>query len=189
MKAVRQRWHPVSAPTDCASASARNTRRPVSGYTLLEVVIVLVIMALLMGLAVMSFDSVTGEQEIRRPVAEFQRMTLEAVRRAGLYERPQIITFDGGGFSMRYKNDVNGQATTEDTAVWQRRVDLPASMKLFLKRFGSEKFTPASGQRLVIAPGGLCEPLTARFEMGRSWIEIALDPLSGGVRDEAMNIE
>lgn len=160
-----------------------------AGFTLLELVIVLFIMALLVGLAVMRFDSVTAEQEMRRPVSELQRMTMEAVRRAGLYEKPQVIAFDAKGFAMRYKTDSDGRATKDDTAVWQRRVDMPPGMKLTLRRFGAQKFSPASGQRLVVSPGGLCEPLSARFELGRSWIEIALDPLSGGIRDEAMNIQ
>jgi hypothetical protein len=152
-------------------------------------VIVLAIMALLMGLAVMSFDSVGHEQELRRPVSELQRMTHEAVQRAGLYERAQVINFDARGFSMRYRTDADGRNTADDTAIWQRRVETPANMKLSLQRFGSEKFAPAAGQKLIIAPGGHSEPLTARFELGASWIEIVLDPLSGGVQGETMNIQ
>jgi hypothetical protein len=152
-------------------------------------VIVLAIMAVLMTVAVMSFDTVTHEQDLRRPVSELQRMTHEAVQRASIYERPQIITFDSRGFVMRYRNDADGRAAANDDAIWQRRVELPPSMKLTLQRFGSEKFAPAAGQRLVVAPGGLCEPLTARFELGSSWIQITLDPLSGTAREETMNIQ
>lgn len=171
------------------SGGCVSQRQHPGGFTLLEMVIVLFIMALLMGLAVMRFDSVSGQQEIRRPVSELQRMTQDAVRRAVLYERPQVILFDARGFAMNYKTDVNGQADAQDPVVWRRRVDTPPAMKLMLRRFGSEKFTPAAGQRLVVAPGGLCEPLTARFELGPSWIEVTLDPLSGGVQEEAMNIQ
>jgi prepilin-type N-terminal cleavage/methylation domain-containing protein len=169
--------------------TANPAPRPVRGFTLLEMVIVLAIMALLMGVAVMSFDSVGHQQELRRPVSELLRMTAEAVQRASLYERAQVINFDARGFSMRYRTDADGRTSTDDTGLWQRRVDTPGNLKLTLQRFGSEKFAPAAGQRLVIAPGGLCEPLTARFELGPSWIEIVLDPLSGGARSEAMNIQ
>lgn len=165
-----------------------NLGRRSSGFTLLELVIVLVIMALLMGVAVVNFEGVGAERDLRRPASELQRMTKEAVRRAGLHERPQFILFDARGFAMRYKTDANGRAEPGDNAVWQRRVDLPPDMKLSLRRFGMNKFTPAAGQRLSIAPGGLCEPVTARFELGASWLEITLDPLSGGVGDEAMHI-
>jgi prepilin-type N-terminal cleavage/methylation domain-containing protein len=158
-------------------------------FTLLEVVIVLTIMSLLIGIAVVSVNTVGKEQDVRRPVSEFTRMTQEAVQRAGIYERAQVILFDKKGFSMRYRTDADGRFTADDTKVWQRRVEIPDGMKFTLRRFGSTKFAPAAGQRLVIAPGGLCEPLTARFELNGSWIETSLDPLSGGPRDEEMNIQ
>lgn len=161
---------------------------PGRGFTILELVIVMVIIALLMGVAVVNFDGVGAERDLRRPASELQRMTMEAVRRSGLWERPQLIVFDAKGFSMRYRSDANGRAEKSDNAVWHRRVDLPPEIKLTLRRFGTGKFSPAAGQRLSIAPGGLCEPLTARFEKGAGWIEITLDPLSGGVADEAMYI-
>jgi type II secretory pathway pseudopilin PulG len=160
-----------------------------TGFTLLEMVIVLAIMILLTGVAVISFDSMGREQELRRPVTELQRMTQEAVRRAGTYERSQTITFDSSGFAMRYKSHANGKIDGDDRALWERRVDLPRRMKLTLRRFGATKFTSAAGQQLVIRPGGICEPLTARFEIGSAWIEVALDPLSGGMREETMNIQ
>lgn len=158
------------------------------GFTILELVIVMVIMALLMGLAVVNFDGVDAERDLRRPASELQRMTMEAVRRSGLWERPQVIVFDSKGFSMRYRNDANGRSEKSDKAVWHRRVDIAPEVKLTLRRFGTQKFAPAAGQRISIAPGGLCEPLTARFEKGASWLEITLDPLSGSVSEQAMYI-
>lgn len=168
-------------------ASPRSGARR-QGFTLLEVVIVLAIMVLLMGIAVVSFDSVGREHDLKHPAAELERMTVEAVQRASIYERPQVVTFESGSFAMRYKTDADGIATKADETTWERRVKLPQGMKLSLRRFGASKFAQAAGQRLVIAPGGLCEPLTARFELGESWIEVTLDPLSGSAQDESMHI-
>lgn len=153
------------------------------GFTLLEMMIVLFIISLLSGVAVVSFNSVSREQEVRRPALEFQKLVREAVRRAAATEEPQIIVFDKKGFAMRFRND------TGDNLAWQHRVDIPVEMTLSLRRFGADKFAAAAGQRLVIAPGGLCEPLSARFELHDSWVEFALDPLSGGARDESMVIQ
>jgi len=158
------------------------------GFTLLEMSMVMFIMAVLVGVSVFSFGGVSQEEILRRPALELQRMVMEAVRRASLYERPQTIAFDGRGFTIRYRTDVNGQKG-DSQQVWQRKVAMPETVRLSLRRFGSDKFAPAAGQRLVVAPSGLCEPVTARFEMaGGSFIEVAFDPLSGVVRDEAMNI-
>lgn len=176
-----------SAPRSGILAWPRHSARR-QGFTLLEVVIVLAIMVLLMGIAVVSFDSVGREHELKHPVAEFERMTVEAVQRAGIYERPQVVTFDSSSFAMRYKTDADGIATKVDDTTWERRVHLPKEMKLSLRRFGAAKFAPAAGQRLIVAPGGLCEPLTARFELGDAWIEVTLDPLSGTAQEESMHI-
>lgn len=144
--------------------------------------VVLFIIGLLSGVGVISFNSVTRGQEVRRPAMEFQRLVREAMRRAAATEEPQTIVFDKRGFTMRFRNDAG------DGSAWQHRVDLPEAMTLVLRRFGEEKFAPAAGQRLVVAPGGLCEPLAARFQLGDAWVEFTLDPLSGGARDEGMHI-
>ena len=170
-------------------ALSTRTRNHASGFTLLEMCMVLFVMALLVGISVFSFGGVSQEEALRRPALEMQRMVMEAVRRSTLYERPQTIAFDARGFAMRYRTDVNGQLSKDDQQVWQRRVDLPPSVRLSLRRFGSDKFNAAAGQRLVVAPSGLCEPIAARFQMGDSWIEIAFDPLSGVVRDESLYIK
>jgi len=38
-------------------------------------------------------------------------------------------------------------------------------------------------------PQGLVEPISIRCTSGKSWILHELNPLTGGVRDEEMNIE
>ncbi|HSJ01556.1 MAG: Tfp pilus assembly protein FimT/FimU [Verrucomicrobium sp.] len=158
------------------------------GFTLLEMTVVMFIMCLLVGLCVYSFAGLTAEDELRRPATELQRMTMEAVRRASLHEKSQLIIFEPKGFAIRYKSDPDGIRRQEDQQTWVRRVSTPPTMKMLLRRWGSEKFVPAPGQRLVIASSGLCEPLTARFELNGSWLEITLDPLSGRVIDESMNV-
>ncbi|WP_075090517.1 pilus assembly FimT family protein [Verrucomicrobium spinosum] len=52
-------------------------RRGPQGFTLLEISIVLFIMALLVGLCIYSFGGLTAERELRKPVMELQRMTME----------------------------------------------------------------------------------------------------------------
>jgi prepilin-type N-terminal cleavage/methylation domain-containing protein len=163
-------------------------RRGPPGFTLLEISIVLFIMVLLVGLCIYSFGGLTAERELRKPVSELQRMTMEAVRRAALQEKPQVILFEPTGFAIRYRQDPDGIRQKDEDEFYIRRVKLPPAMKLTLRRWGAEKFVPAPGQRLVVAASGLCEPLTARFELGASWLEVTVDPLSGRVIDEGMHI-
>jgi prepilin-type N-terminal cleavage/methylation domain-containing protein len=158
------------------------TSASTGGYTLIEIIIVVFIISLLVGVGVMNFDGLAQEQELRKPVLEFKDLAAEAVRRATLYERPQVLIFDKTGVVMPLRVPRAG----DDTPVRVRRSTLPPGMSLSLRRFGAEKFAPAEGQRLIISPSGLCEPLTARFERGQSWFEVTLDPLTGAAKEERM---
>ncbi|RBP35340.1 prepilin-type N-terminal cleavage/methylation domain-containing protein [Roseimicrobium gellanilyticum] len=155
------------------------------GFTLLELVVVLVIISFVVGLGVMSFDGVVQEGELRKPVLEFKDLTAEAVRRATLYERPQVLIFDSAGMVMplRMRRESAG------AVMRVKRFTLPPGMSLMLRRFGSDKFAPAEGQRLIVSPSGLCEPLTARFQRGQSWFEVTLDPLTGAAKEERMVVQ
>lgn len=151
----------------------------------MEILIVLFIITLIVGIGVTSMDGVFKEQELRKPVLEFKSFTAEAVRRATLHERPQVLMFDRTGVVMPLRVRRSGN----DTDVRLKRFTLPPGMTLSLRRFGAEKFVPAEGQRLIVAPSGLCEPLTARFEHGESWFEVTLDPLTGGAKEERMVVK
>jgi len=151
---------------------------------------VMMIMALVVGLAAYSFGGVDGEAVLRKPATEFQRMVMESVRRASIYETPQVILFDKTGFVMRYRNDPgSGVKFDEDSQYWLRQVKVPDQMRVMLRRWGQQDFIPALGQRLIISPGGLVEPLTVRFMQGSSWLELTLDPLTGRSADESLYVE
>ena len=155
---------------------------------MLEVMIVLVIITLLLGISVMSIQGVNDQQTMRTPALELQRMAREAVRRAGMYEETQVITFEKNAFIIRYKSDAKAVADADSKTIWQRRIDIPANMRMSIQRWGKTDWTPAAGQRWVVQPSGLCEPLAVRFEMGNSVVALRFNPLTGGVAEETMNI-
>lgn len=159
-----------------------------AGFTLLEMVIVLVIIILLLGVSVMSLRGIEDQQTMRTPALELQRMAREAVRRAGMYEETQVIAFEKNAFTIRYKSDAKAVADADRHAVWQRRVDIPPAMRMSIQRWGKTDWIPSAGQRWVVQPSGLCEPLAVRFEMGNSVIALRFNPLTGGVAEETMNI-
>ncbi len=158
------------------------------GFTLLELCITMLVMALMMGMAVYSYQGLNAEGDIRRPASELESMAKEAVRRASLYEAPQFIHFEKTGFFMKYKQDADLSRSEQESAAWQRRVTVPEEMKIFLKRWGSKRWMLATGEKWAISPGGLCEPLQVRLELGKSFLEMDFDPLSGGVREESMRV-
>lgn len=158
------------------------------GFTLLELCVVMMVMALMIGLAVFSFQGLDGEGAMRRPASELESMAKEAVRRASLYESPQVIAFEKTGFVMQYRQDTDPSRKTEKSEKWQRRVTVPPEMKILIRRWGSKKWVPAPGEHWIISAGGFCEPLEVRLELGESFLQMEFDPLSGGVREESMRV-
>lgn len=162
--------------------------RSSTGFTLLEMSVVLFIMAILAGLCIHNFSSLSQEDVIRKPVVELQRMTMGAMRRVAASAEAEVIAFEPRGFTIQYRRAADGLEATGKQERWQRRVTVPEGMKVLLKRFGASSFQPAAGQQVLFLPGSLCEPMTARFELGTSWLQIRLDPLTGGVAEEEMHI-
>ncbi|MEZ0387620.1 MAG: Tfp pilus assembly protein FimT/FimU [Verrucomicrobium sp.] len=170
--------------------TARPRHRPLQqAFTLLEMSIVLLIMALLAGVCLFSFGSLSVEETLRTPAVALQGMSMEAFRRTGVFEEPQTVEFGERSFSTRFRQVSGPTASDPDSSsAWQKRVECPTGVRVLLRRFGSSTFQPAAGQQMVLVPGHLCEPLTARFELGASWLQITLDPLNGSIADEEMYI-
>ena len=164
------------------------SRRYSAGFTLLELTVVLFIMAVFVTVAAVSFEGIDGEQVLRTPADELQRMAREAVRRAGMYERPEVIVFEKHGFGIRYRDDLAAMEANGGNTQWIRRVAIPEDISVRMKHWGQNEFKPAAGQRWMVQPSGLCEPLTVRLDRGRSFIELQFNPLTGGVAEEHMSI-
>ncbi len=160
---------------------------PPAGFTLLELVMVLFIMALFLGIASFSFQGIDAEEALRKPASELQKMARDAVRRAGMYEQTQTIEFTKTGFAMRFAKDPADIKKGEENQLWLHQVKVPVNMKLSIQRWGSTKWQAATGQRWVMLSSGLCEPLTVRMELGNSYLEMHFNPLTGGVQDEILS--
>lgn len=76
-----------------------------AGFTLVEIVIALTIVAILTAAAIPSFQGFRDEQMAREPVTALVRMAKEARRRAMQEKRPYQIAFYNSGFTAsRYFN-------------------------------------------------------------------------------------
>jgi len=156
-----------------------------SGFTLLELTIVLFIMLLFLGAAAMSFSGISEEEKLRKPAAELQKMARQAVQRAGMYEETEAIVFEKNGFGIRFREDPQ---VTKAPRVWFTHVELGQGITLRVKRWGQRDWKSAAGQRWVMQPSGLCEPIMVRLETERSFLEMQFNPITGGVADERMTI-
>lgn len=149
------------------------------GFTLLEMIVVLVIASLVIAVGAASVASIGEEHELRKASLEVERIFMTAAHRATATSAAQVIVFDDKGLGFaggEAENATNGQYAA-----------LPPGAKLTLRRLGAAEFAPAPGQRVFLRAGGLCEPLGLRFDLKGATLTATLDPLTGGLLDVTEN--
>ncbi len=129
--------------------------RSAAAFTLLEMIVVLVIAALVVGVGASAVQSITGEHELLRVAHEGEYVLMEAMTRTVTTVKPQVVVLAG----------------------------LSQGAKLMVRRAGSDTYEAAAEQRLWLRPGGLCEPLTLRWQRGTAWVSATLDPLTAAFND------
>ena len=141
------------------------------GYTLLEILLALGVVAVLLGIAVPymaeSFGKTSGEE-----TADAMAKAVQGVRNSALEkgEPRQFSVFENG-----LKPEIDSVE-----AVW-----LPKGWKLEIRRMTESKFRkPAKNERWLFNGAGICEPVTFKLRGPKETIEILFDPLTGLVIDE-----
>lgn len=135
-------------------------QRRAAGFTLLEMIVVLAIAALVIGIGAAAVAQLTEEHELRKVAHDAEGVFMQAVTRTLATTQPQSVNLE----------------------------ELGKQAKLTVRRMGADEFSPAAGQRLLLRPGGLCEPLTLRWQKDAAWISATLDPLTGGFAETEENL-
>ena len=179
--------------------------RQVAGFTLLEIVFVLSMIAILVTWLTVSLSTVESEQKLREAAGRIELLAKRGLSIAVMQQRPYQLTITASSVSIapRYElgpDEVVAMEDEKDGAVGDSRSfdDITASEALDadvsyeVKRWRSDDWEALEeGKRIVLRlnPIGLIEPITIRCSMGKSWVMHELHPLTAGVRDEEMSIE
>ena len=146
-----------------------------AGFTLLEMIVVIALMVIIAAMATLSFVGLEGESEVERPGNELARMVKQANRAAVVQGRPFVIAFEKDGFGfLDGGGGADGHVTT------------PKGMKVSFQRWnGGKKWNSAEGLNWTFYPSGICDALRFKFEHPDGMVEMAFNPLTGSVSEEA----
>lgn len=167
-------------------------QRPVAGFTLVEIVITLAILALLLGMAVLTINSVSSERQLRGPAEAFKDFGKQARMFAIVEQRPHQVLVTPRSIRLQSSgqilNDdyVNVKGELNENIPSIKRYDLDDDITMSIRRWRDVDFRPVKVDSWVFEHTGICEPLSIRFERvtDGSYLELTFNALTANVETE-----
>lgn len=189
-------------PTPKMTSAAKN-KRP-RGFSLLEIVIVLAIIAVILGsaLGLMVFSS--DERVLRNTSGEIELLAKRARTIAILHQTPYALEFREGIVRLlplaqaglddkQISRHRGGEANPETSNTAEnRQLALDDGVELFIRRWNSDQWYDTRKQAVHVwrfDPDGLCEQITVRLTLGHSSSEDTFHPLTANSILEKQQLE
>ena len=183
------------------------------GFTLLEMMVVLGLIVLLLSFVFVAYKPDSDAEKMKRAVVQMEALSARGHTMAMLHQKPFWLRFernkvilqgaeltevDTSGFSDEFGSSAGdgvGANPVESRIVSYDSFEFPEGMDVFVRRWGAAQqawFHQEKPEDPVIfwnfEQGGLCEPLSLRMEIDKSWTELEMDPLTARVADETSEI-
>jgi type II secretion system protein H len=185
------------------TSAAKTTDRS-RGFTLIEVVIVLVIAAVVVSGALTLVVRSSVEPQLKDASGEIELLAKRARMSAILKQTPYALEIREGVVRMMPLaaagqdekrtaggHRIGGEPVSNPEGNYQE-YQLKHGMKISVRRWNSEEwFTTLKDVVHVwrFDPNGLCEPLTIRLNLEKSWSEDTYHPLTATIRDTQMEVK
>lgn len=182
-------------------SAVRTSKRP-QGFTLIEIVMVLAIAGVVMGGAVglMLFSS--DERALRNASGEIELMAKRARTIAILNQTPYALEFREGVVRLlpfaqagreerklsRRNRDIE-EAEPDSASRENRQFKIQDGMSLSIRHWNSDKWLTTAKDNVQIwrfDPDGLCEPISVRLDLNKSWSLDTFHPLTASISDSEL---
>jgi len=171
-----------------------------SGFTLLEMIMVLVIIGILAGLSLPAMQSAFVEQGVRKDAHQLALMVKTAMIQSADQHRAYVIDLANTTMALHPVGetpaDPDAPASTDDDDAAAAN-SAPAGVEVTSELDAPNKLlTPdpnktdawidmPDGTQWVFQPGELCPATRVRLTRGNAWLEMSFDALTGNVENEA----
>jgi prepilin-type N-terminal cleavage/methylation domain-containing protein len=179
------------------------TKRARQGFTLLEIVIVLMVFALLMGGAITAVVFSSSERALTDASGEIELLAKKARTASILHQKPYAIEFHENSLRLlpfaeasgierttALGNEIGGSAVDSGTGPTLREeISIDPDITLSVRRWNSADFAAASKTFVPVwrfDPNGLTEPVTVRMTMGESYAQDTYHPLTATIADSEL---
>lgn len=186
---------PAGSGTSAPARPGTGRTRPRAGFTIIEIVITLSIVALLIALAIGSTITLSHTRALEEPISKVQEYAKKARNLAILEQRPymlEIMPHSVAIFSLvSSAGEAAGTFGAAQAAIPKGRVDyfeLDPDVVLTVRRWRAPDFSPPGRQIWIFERSGLCEPLAVRADSAHGFIEVSFNALDAHVEDKASEI-
>lgn len=174
--------------------SAVRTTKARRGFTLIEIVMVLAIAGIVMGGAVALMVSSSDERTLRNASGEIELMAKRARTIAILHQTPYALEFRQGVVLLLPLAEAGihekGRAKpAAGAAAESRQYTLDGGLEILIRRWNSEEWLTTAKDSVHVwrfDPDGLCEPVSVRLTLGKSWSEDTYHPLTATIRESQL---
>ena len=180
-------------------SAARTTDR--SGFTLIEIVVVLAIAAVLSGGAIAVLVLSSDDRALRNLSGEIEVMAKRARTISILQQTPYALEFRPGEVRLlpfaeageidrttALGNQIGGRAAETEPGKRQpvrTSYPVPEDVAVLVRRWNTQGWIPTNKgiQIWRFDPDGLCEPVSLRYVINNSWAEDVYHPLTATIRE------
>lgn len=186
----------------------KGQRHGVGGFSLVELVIALILVALVVSIGAISFKGSETERIMNETAIQIESMSSRGHAMSVLHQKPFWLRFEENrivlvGAALEQPQQV---ARDENEALWPGEEEEEAAVRevvydeyttsaeISLRRWGAAEdgwITPKKDEFLFwqFQSTGLCEPVSIRLILDESWIILHMHPLTGRVEEEESSIE
>ncbi len=152
------------------------------GYSLLEILITLAILALFSGIFLLSFDDGEAEEVLSRCSIGVQNLALKAKKRSYAYRREQYIVVSPGSIMLSDSAVTQNEADAASQVI--ETVEIPSEVRVEVLAPGESKWQKLNELVWTFRDSGLSDPVGLRFSHGRSYTQLTFNVLTGRAEEE-----
>lgn len=176
---------------------------PKGGFTLLEIVIVLMVFALILGGAITTVVLSSSERALTNASGEIELLAKKARTASILHQKPYAIEFHENSLRLlpfveasenerttALGNEIGGTAVESKSGPTLREeISINPDITLGVRRWNTSNFLAPSKNFVPVwrfDPNGLSEPITVRMSIGESYAQDTYHPLTAAIADSEL---